>query len=68
MAIKKFLNGISTGIWSEKIKPFDIDLGPAMSNSANGRVNWKFDNSFLVQKGFSLLYSNSILSLYIVHE
>ena len=59
---------ISTGISSEKIKPFDTGLEPTMSNLANGRVNLKFNNSVLVQKSVSSLYSNFILNLYIVYE
>ena len=39
-----------------------------MSYLANGRVNLKFNNSALVQKTFSLLYSHFILNLYIVYE
>ena len=39
-----------------------------MSNLANGRVNVKFNNSVLVQINFSSLYSNFILSLYIVYQ
>ena len=35
---KKFANRISMGISSEKHKPFDTYLEPAMSNLANGRV------------------------------
>ena len=46
---KKVTNGISTGILSEKIKPFDTNLEPTMSNLANGRVNLKFNNSVLEQ-------------------
>ena len=39
-----------------------------MSNLANGRVNLKFNNSVLVKKSFSSLYSNFILNLYIVYQ
>ena len=39
-----------------------------MSNLANDRVILKFNNSVLVQKNSSSLYSNFILNLYIVHE
>ena len=39
-----------------------------MYNLAVGRVNLKFNNSVIVQKGFSSLYSNFILNLYIVYE
>ena len=57
-----------TGISSEKTNPFETNLEPTMSNLANGRVNLKFNNSVLVQKGFSSLFSNFILNLYIVYE
>ena len=53
-------------IWENK--PFDTVLGLTMSKLANGRVKSKFKNSALVQKSFSSLYSNFILSLYIVYE
>ena len=39
-----------------------------MSNLANGRVTLKFNNSVLVRKSSSSLYSNCILNLYIVYE
>ena len=65
---KKVTNWISTGISSEKIKPFDSNLEPAISNLASGRVNLKFNNFVLVQKKFSSLYSNFILNLYIAYE
>ena len=65
---KKVTNGMSTGISSEKFKPFDTGLELTMSNLANGRVNLKFNNTFLVQKRFSSMYSNFILCLYIVYE
>ena len=35
---KKVPNWLSTGISPEKIKPFDANLEPIMSNIANGRV------------------------------
>ena len=57
-----------TGILSEKVKPFDIDLKLTMPNVANSRANLKSSNSFWVQKRFSSLYSNVILYLYIVYE
>ena len=57
---------ISTGISSEKIKPFETNLCLTMSNLANDTVNLKFNNS--VQNNSSLLYINFILNLYIVHE
>ena len=43
---RKVTNRISTGISSEKIKPFDTGLETTMSDLANGRVNLKFSNSF----------------------
>ena len=49
---RKVTDWILTGISSEKIKPFDNGLEPTMPNLANGRVNLKFNNSFLVQKVF----------------
>ena len=39
-----------------------------MFNLANGRVILKFNNSALVQKRFSSLYSNFVSNLYIVYE
>ena len=65
---KKVTNWISTEISSKKIKPFNTGLELTMSNLANGRVNLKINNSVLVQKRFSSLYSNFILNLYIVYE
>ena len=65
---RKVTNWISTRISSENIKPFDTGLKPTMSNLANGRVNLKLNNSLLIQKSFSALYSNFILNLYIVYE
>ena len=65
---RKVTDWISTGISSEKIKPFDTGLEPTMSNLANGRVNLKFNNSVLVQKRVSSMYSNFILNLHIVYE
>ena len=50
---KKVTDWISTGISSEIIKPFDINLEPTMSNLANGKVILKFSNSVLVRKKFS---------------
>ena len=64
----KVTDWISLGISSEKIKPFDTGLEPTMSSLANGRANLKSNNSVLVQEYVSLLYSNFILSLYIVYE
>ena len=65
---KKVTNWILTRISSKKIKPFDTNLELIMSNFANGRVTLKFNNLFLVQKGFSSLYSKFILNVYIVYE
>ena len=65
---KKITNWILTRISSENIEPFDTKLEPPMSNLANVRVTLKFNNPVLVQKSYSSLYSNFILSLYIVYE
>ena len=51
---KKVTYWISTEISSIKIKPFDTNLEPSMSNLADARVNLKFDNSVIVQKIFFL--------------
>ena len=53
---------------SEKIKPCDTNLESTMFNLANAWVILKFKNSVLVQKSSSSLYSNFILSLYIVSK
>ena len=65
---EKVINWISTGISSENIKQFDNNLEPTMSNLANGRVIFKYNNPVLVQKSSSSLYSNFILNLYIAYE
>ena len=65
---KKVTNWISTKISSEKIKPFNTNLDTTMSNLAYGRVILTFNNSVLVEKNSSSLYSNFILNLYIVYE
>ena len=39
-----------------------------MSNLANGRVILNFNNSVLVQKRFSSVYSNFILNLFLLSE
>ena len=65
---KKISNWLSTGISSEKIKLFVNNLEPTMFNLVIGRVNLKFNNSVLVQKSSSSLYSIFILNLYIVYE
>ena len=58
---KNVTNWILTGISSEKIKPFDTNLDPTMTNLAIGRVTLKFDNCVLVQKSSSSLYSKFIV-------
>ena len=65
---KKVIDWISTAISSEKRKPFDTNLEPTKSNLANDIVILKFNNSVLVQKSYSSLYSNFILNLYIVYK
>ena len=60
---KKLTNWISTGMSSEKIKLFDTNLEPTMSNLDNDRGTLKFNNSVLVQKKNSLLYSNFTISI-----
>ena len=44
---KKVTNWISTGILTEKIKPFDTNLELTMSNLANGRAILRFGNFIL---------------------
>ena len=61
---KKVTNWIS----SEKTKPFDANFAPNMTNLANGRVSLTSNNSVLVQRSSSSLYSNFILNLYIIYE
>ena len=65
---KKVTNWILTEIPPDKIKPFDTDLEPTISNLANGRVILKFSHFVFVKKIFSLFYSNFNLNLYIVYE
>ena len=65
---KKVVKWTPTRIPSKKIKPFDAIIQPTMSNLANGWVILKLNNSVLVQKSSSPLYSNFILNLYIVHQ
>ena len=65
---KNVTNLISNVVSPEKIKPFDTNLEPTMSNLANGRVILKFNSSVLVQKISYSLHSNFILKLYIVYE
>ena len=65
---KTVTNWISTVISPVKIKSFDTNLEPTMSDLANGRIILKFNHSVLVQKRSSSLYSNFISTLYIVYE
>ena len=65
---KKVTYWISSGISSEKNKPFDSNFKLTIYNLANGRVILKFNNSVLVQKSSSILYSNIILNLCIAYE
>ena len=55
---RKVTDWISTRILSEKIKPFDTGLERTMSELANCRINLKCNNSVLVHKSVSSLYSN----------
>ena len=48
----KFTDWISTGVSPEKIRQFDTNLEPIISNLANDRVILKFNKSVLVQKKF----------------
>ena len=59
-------NCILTGILSQKIRPFDINLESYMPNLSNDRVILKFSNSVLVQKKNGVV--TFILNLYIVYE
>ena len=68
MATKKFLTGYGPEYHLKKIKLFVNNLEPTMFNLVIGRVNLKFNNSVLVQKSSSSLYSIFILNLYIVYE
>ena len=52
---KKVTSWISTGISSEKIKPFDTNLEPTMINLAKGRVTL-FNNSVLVERKIHFLH------------
>ena len=52
----------------ENIKSFDTNLKPTMSNVTNGRVMLRFNNSVLVQKRSSSLYSNCIFNFRIIFE
>ena len=57
-----------TGISPENIKRFGTGHEPAMSSLTNGGALLKLNNSISVQKGLPSMYSNFILSLYIVCE
>ena len=52
---KKVAHGMSTGIASEKITPFDTNLEPTMSNLANRRVTLQFANCFRAKKFFFIV-------------
>ena len=54
----KITNWISNKVSPEKIKSFDADLTPTMTNLANGRVSLKFNNSFLMQKVLHYIVSS----------
>ena len=47
---KTVANWILNGILSAKIKQFDTNFEPTMSNLPNGKVILKFNNFVLVQK------------------
>ena len=51
------LTGYQPGYPLKKIKLFDTNLAPIISNLANGRVSIKSNNSVLVQKYSSSLYN-----------
>ena len=66
--MKMLLTGYQPKYNMNNIKPFDTNLEQNMPNLANGRIILKFNNSVLVQKNSSSLYSNFILNLYIVYK
>ena len=66
--MKRLLTGYWLKYQLKKIKPFDTNIKPTMSNLANGRVILKFSNSVLVQKSSSSWYTNFISNLYIVYQ
>ena len=66
--MKMLLTGYQLEYNMNNIKPFDTNLEQNMPNLANGRIILKFNNSVLVQKNSSSLYSNFILNLYIVYK
>ena len=45
---KKITNWFTTRVSPKKIKPYDANLAPTMTNIANGRVSLKFNNSVLM--------------------
>ena len=55
---KKVTNWISAAASPQIIKLLYTNLAPTMTNLANARVSLKFNNSVLVQKDYSSLYSN----------
>ena len=68
IAIKKLLTRYWLEYYLKKMKPFDTNLEPIMSNLATSRVILKFSNSVLVQLNLSSLYSDFPLNLYIAYE
>ena len=60
---KKVLSWLSFGISPKRLKQFDINLVPTMTNLANSRISLKFNKSVLVQKRSSSLHSNSSLHI-----
>ena len=52
----------------KKIKPFDSNLTLIMYNLGNGKIILKCDNSVLMQRNSTSLYSNVKLKLYTVYE
>ena len=51
----KVVSWKSTGISPEKIKPFHVNLEPAISNLVDGRLILKFNNFVLAQKKFFIV-------------
>ena len=47
---EKVTNWISTVESLEKIKPFDINLAPTMTNLVNGRISINLTNQFWCEK------------------
>ena len=52
---KRVTNWISTGVSPEKIKPFDTNLAPTMTNLTNGRVSLKLNKSFGAKNFFFII-------------